>query len=154
MTKDMPILLVEDSEDDQMLIVRSLKKSGIMNTVVVAKDGVEALDYLFTNGGQDGKPPLRPAVILLDIKMPRVGGLEVLERIRANNATRTLPVVILTSSDEEQDKARSYEVGANSYVRKPVDFNAYATAINSVGTYWLRVNETPPLSVPPQSAPE
>lgn len=154
MTKDMPILLVEDSEDDQMLIVRSLKKSGIMNTVVVAKDGVEALDYLFTNGGQDGKPPLRPAVILLDIKMPRVGGLEVLERIRANKATRTLPVVILTSSDEEQDKARSYEIGANSYVRKPVDFDAYTTAISSVGAYWLRINETPPFSAQLPGPPE
>jgi two-component system response regulator len=148
MANERPFLLAEDSEDDQLLIVRSLKKCGITNRVVVANDGVEALDFLFGSDSREGELPLRPAVVLLDIKMPRIGGLEVLERIRASETTRHLPVVMLTSSDEEQDKARSYAVGANSYVRKPVDFEAYARAIANLGTYWIHVNEPPPVAAP------
>jgi CheY-like chemotaxis protein len=148
MTNDRPFLLAEDSEDDQMLIVRSLKKCGILNTVIVANDGVEALDYLFASGSCEGQPPLRPAVVLLDMKMPRLSGLEALKRIRADAKTKHLPVVMLTSSDEGHDKSRSYEIGANSYVRKPVDFDAYARTIANLGTYWIQVNEPPPETAP------
>ena len=139
-----PILLAEDSADDQTLILRSLKKHNITNPVLIANDGVEALDYLFGTGARADEDPLRPAVVLLDMKMPRLNGLDVLERIRKEPATKHIPVVILTSSDEEQDKLRSYDLGANSYVRKPVDFNEFAEAVGKLGLYWALLNEPPP----------
>jgi two-component system response regulator len=139
-----PILLAEDSADDQTLILRSLKKHNITNPVLIANDGVEALDYLFGTGARADEDPLRPAVVLLDMKMPRLNGLDVLERIRKEPATKHIPVVILTSSDEEQDKLRSYDLGANSYVRKPVDFNEFAEAVGKLGLYWVLLNEPPP----------
>lgn len=135
-----PILLAEDSADDQLLIQRSLKKSNITNPILVANDGVEALEYLFGNE----RGPVRPAVVLLDMKMPRLNGLDVLERIREHPETRHIPVVILTSSDEEQDMLRSYDLGANSYVRKPVDFGEFAGAVGKLGLYWVLLNEPPP----------
>lgn len=139
-----PILLAEDSADDQTLILRSLKKNNITNPVLIANDGVEALDYLFATGTRAGEAPVRPAVVLLDMKMPRLGGLDVLESIRKNPASKHIPVVILTSSDEEQDKLRSYDLGANSYVRKPIDFSEFAEAVSNLGLYWALVNEPPP----------
>ena len=139
-----PILLAEDSPDDQMLILRSLKKSHITNPVIVANDGVEALDYLFATGVHAGQKPVRPAVILLDMKMPKLGGLDVLERIRSERSTKHFPVVILTSSDEEQDKMRSYDLGVNSYVRKPVDFKDFSEAVERLGLYWVLINQAPP----------
>lgn len=139
-----PILLAEDDADDQTLILRSLKKSNITNPVVIANDGVEALDHLFGTGPCAEGGPLRPSVVLLDMKMPRLGGLDVLERIREAPETKHIPVVILTSSDEEQDMLRSYDLGANSYVRKPVDFNEFAEAVGKLGLYWVLLNEPPP----------
>jgi two-component system response regulator len=145
--KDMPIkpiLLAEDSPDDQTLILRSLKKSHITNPIIVANDGVEALDYLFATGIHANEEPIRPAVVLLDMKMPKLGGLDVLERIRTQQSTRHIPVVMLTSSDEEQDKLRSYDLGVNSYVRKPVDFKEFSAAVERLGLYWILLNEGPP----------
>lgn len=139
-----PILLVEDNPDDQTLILRSFKRSNITNPIIVANDGVEALDYLLGTGPRAPQGPLNPSVVLLDVKMPKVGGLEVLERMRKEKATRRTPVVMLTSSDEEQDLLRSYDLGANSYVRKPVDFNEFAEAIVKLGLYWVLLNEPPP----------
>lgn len=139
-----PILLAEDSADDQALILRSLKKSNITNPILVANDGVEALDYLFGIGSRAAEGPVRPSVVLLDMNMPKLNGLDVLERIRKDPATRKVPVVILTSSDEEQDVLRSYDLGANSYVRKPVDFNEFAEAVGRLGLYWVLLNEPPP----------
>ena len=144
MTTFRPILLVDDSADDLTLILRSLKKSNITNPVLVANDGVEALDYLFGTGARAEAGPLQPSVVLLDMKMPRLDGLDVLERIRSDPATRRTPVVILTSSNEEQDVLRSYDLGANSYVRKPIDFNEFAEAIAKLGLYWVLLNEPPP----------
>lgn len=139
-----PILLAEDSPDDQVLMLRALKKKNITNPVVIANDGVEALDYLLGAGSRAGQDPLRPAVVLLDMKMPKLGGLDVLERMRREPSIKHIPVVILTSSDEEQDKMNSYELGANSFVRKPVDFNEFAEAMGKLGMYWILVNEAPP----------
>ena len=139
-----PILLAEDSPDDQILMLRALKKKNITNPVVIASDGVEALDYLLGTGSRAGQEPLRPAVVLLDMKMPKLGGLDVLERMRREPSLKHIPVVILTSSDEEQDKLNSYSLGANSYVRKPVDFNDFAEAVGKLGMYWILVNEAPP----------
>lgn len=139
-----PILLAEDSADDQTLILRSLKKNNITNPILIANDGVEALDYLFGTGARSEDGPIRPSVVLLDMKMPRLGGLDVLERIRKEPQTKHIPVVILTSSDEEQDMLRSYDLGANSYVRKPVDFNEFAEAVGKLGLYWVLLNEPPP----------
>ncbi len=139
------ILLVEDNPDDEALTLRALHKSKIANTIVVARDGVEALDYLFCTGPYSGRDPNEvPQVILLDLKLPKVDGLEVLRRIRADERTYMLPVVILTSSREEQDLANAYGSGANSYVRKPVDFNQFVDAIGQLGLYWLVLNEVPP----------
>ncbi len=138
------ILLVEDNPDDVQLTLRALKKSKIMNEVVVAQDGVEALDYLFGTGkyaGRDTK--ILPQVVLLDLKMPRMDGLEALQRIRKDERTKLLPVVVLTTSSEDRDRVESYKLGANSYVRKPVDFNQFAEAVNQLGLYWLVLNETP-----------
>ncbi len=143
---DQIILLVEDNPDDVDLTLRALKKSNIANEVVVARDGVEALEYLFGTGKYAGRDPSAiPQVVLLDLKLPRMDGLEVLERIRADERTRLLPVVILTSSKEEQDLVQSYRMGANSYIRKPVDFNQFTEATRQLGMYWLVLNEAPPL---------
>ena len=132
------ILLVEDDPDHELLTIRALKKSNLANHVQVARDGEEAMDLLF------GAHPIRPQVILLDLKLPKVDGLEVLRRIRESDATRMLPVVVLTSSDEERDLVRSYQLGVNSYIRKPVDFNDFAEATRQLGMYWLVLNECPP----------
>jgi CheY-like chemotaxis protein len=139
------ILLVEDNPDDVTLTVRAFKKNDISNKVVVAKDGVEALDYLFGTGmyaGRDVKD--MPVVVLLDLKLPKIDGLEVLRSIRQNEFTRLLPVVILTSSAEEQDVINGYKLGVNSYIRKPVDYNQFSEAIKYLGLYWLVWNEPPP----------
>ncbi len=139
------ILLVEDNPDDEALTLRALKKNNIMNEVMVARDGVEALDYLFARGVHAGRNPRTPpAITLLDLKLPKVDGLEVLREIRANLSTQLLPVVILTSSKEEQDLVNSYRLGANSYIRKPVDFNQFMDAVRNLGLYWLVLNEPPP----------
>lgn len=144
MKKEGSILLVEDNPDDMTLTLRSLKKANIANDVVVTRDGAEALDYLFGTGTFEGQGVAQPAVILLDIKLPKVDGLEVLRRVRQNEQTRRLPVVVLTSSDEENDLTRSYDLGVNSYVRKPVEFEEFAKAVTQLGLYWLLLNESPP----------
>lgn len=138
------ILLVEDNPDDVALTMRALKKQNIMNEVVVAKDGVEALDLLFGTGPYAGHDRVMPQVVLLDLKLPKINGLEVLQRLRADERTRLLPVIILTSSKEEKDIIEGYKLGANSYVRKPVDFNQFTEAVRQLGLYWLLLNETPP----------
>jgi two-component system response regulator len=138
------ILLVEDNPDDAALTMRALKSHNITNEVVVARDGVEALDFLFGTAGGAG-PAEPPAVVLLDLNLPRVNGLEVLQRIRTDERTRLLPVVILTSSDEERDVMEGYRLGANSYVRKPVDFVAFTEAAKQLGLYWLLLNRAPPI---------
>jgi two-component system response regulator len=135
------ILLVEDSPDDVQLTLRAFKKNHILNPVVVAGDGAEALDYLF---GPAASTRDLPAVMLLDLKLPKVDGLEVLRRVRAEPRTRFLRVVVLTSSREDQDVLSSYANGANSYIRKPVDFDAFVTAVGQLGLYWLLLNEAPP----------
>jgi two-component system, response regulator len=143
--EDKMILLVEDNADDEALTLRALKKNNIGNKVVVVRDGAEALDFLFCSGAYaDRDPRDKPQVILLDLKLPKVDGMEVLRRIRADPSTRTLPVVILTSSKEEQDVVNSYLIGVNSYVRKPVDFIQFVEAIRQLGLYWLVLNETSP----------
>jgi two-component system response regulator len=140
------ILLVEDNSDDEALTLRALKKHNILNEVVVARDGAEALDFLFGTGSYAGRDlNIMPEVILLDINLPKINGLEVLEKIRANERTRLLPVVILTTSNEEQDKIRSYTLGANSFIRKPVDFQQFSEAIRQLGVYWLVLNQSPPM---------
>jgi two-component system, response regulator len=139
------ILLVEDNPSDIGLTRRALKQSHITNRMVVAEDGRDALDYLFGVGVHAGRDPADlPTLVLLDLKLPRVSGLEVLQQIRADARTRRLPVVILTSSQEEQDIIASYDLGANSYIRKPVDFVQFAEAIHHLGLYWLVINEPPP----------
>ncbi len=138
------ILLVEDNPDDVQLTLRALKKSNIMNEVVVAQDGVEALEYLFGTGKYEGRDAkILPQVVLLDLKMPRMDGLEVLQRIRKDERTKLQPVVILTTSSEDRDRVESYRLGANSYIRKPVDFNQFVQAVNQLGLYWLVLNEAP-----------
>jgi two-component system response regulator len=138
------ILLVEDNPDDVKLTLRALKKSNILNDVIVAEDGVEALDYLLGTGKFSGRDTsILPQVVLLDLKMPRMDGLEVLHRIRADERTKLLPVVVLTTSSEEKDRVESYKLGANSYIRKPVDFNQFAEAVLQLGLYWLVLNEGP-----------
>jgi CheY-like chemotaxis protein len=139
------ILLVEDNPDDELLAIRALKKNNIMNEVVVARDGAEALDYLFGTGTYDGRDTsIMPQVILLDLKLPKINGLEVLKRLRSDERTKLLPVVILTSSREDRDLNASYRLGANSYIRKPVDFTQFSEAIRQLGLYWLVLNEAPP----------
>lgn len=139
------ILLVEDNPDDVALTLRAFKKSNILNEVIVAQDGVEALDYLFATGAYGGRDTgMMPQLILLDLKLPKLDGMEVLRRMRADRRTRLLPVVILTSSKEEQDVIDGYNLGCNSYIRKPVDFAQFSEAIRQLGLYWLILNETPP----------
>lgn len=139
------ILLVEDNPDDEALTVRALKKANVHNLIVVVRDGAEALDYLFGTGVHAGRDArLTPQVVLLDIKLPKIDGLEVLRRVRADARTELLPVVILTSSSEEQDMIEGYRLGANSYVRKPVDFGHFADAVRQLGLYWVLVNQPPP----------
>ncbi|MCI0709357.1 MAG: response regulator [Chloroflexi bacterium] len=138
------ILLVEDNPDDVLLARRALKKNNIANDLEVVHDGAEALDYLFCRGEYaDRDPDEIPQVIFLDLKLPKVDGLSVLEEIRNNEKTKTIPVVVLTSSDEEQDLIESYSLGANSYVRKPVDFDEFIEAVRQLGLYWLIINRTP-----------
>lgn len=140
------ILLVEDNLDDVELTLHALKKNKIKNEVIVANDGAAALDYLFGTGKYTGRDlSIMPAVILLDLKLPKIDGLEVLKKIRENSHTKYLPVVILTSSKEEQDIINGYKLGVNSYVRKPVDFVQFTEAVNNLGLYWLLLNEIPPI---------
>jgi two-component system response regulator len=142
---DKIILLVEDNPDDEVLTLRAFKKNNSGNQVVVARDGAEALDYLFGTGPYSGRDTrVVPAVTLLDLKLPKIDGLEVLQQIRADHRTRLMPVVILTSSREEQDLIKGYKLGANSYIRKPVDFSQFVEAIRQLGLYWLVINESPP----------
>ena len=139
------ILLVEDNPDDVDLTLRALKRNNIVNEVVLAGDGVEALDYLFGTGAYAGRDTsATPRVVLLDLKLPKIDGLEVLRRLRSDERTKLLPIVVLTSSKEQQDLVESYSLGANSYVRKPVDFNQFVEAIRQLGLYWLVLNEPPP----------
>jgi CheY-like chemotaxis protein len=140
------ILLVEDNPDDEALAIRALKRHHIGNEIVVAHDGVEALDYLFGTGIYAGRDiSNKPSVVLLDLKLPRVDGLEVLRRLREDQRTKFLPVVVLTTSSEEGDVISSYSLGCNSYIRKPVDFIQFSEAIRQLGMYWLLMNETPPV---------
>jgi two-component system response regulator len=139
------ILLVEDNPDDEALTLRAFRKNNIKNDIVVARDGAEAIDYVFATGAHAGRDVGDlPEVVLLDLKLPKVDGLEVLRRIREDERTRLLPVVILTSSKEEQDLAAGYRLGCNSYVRKPVNFDDFIEAVNRLGLYWLLLNEPPP----------
>ena len=139
------ILLVEDNAQDEMLTVRALRRANVANQIDIARDGQQALDYLFREGEFAGTDdPGLPTVILLDIGLPRLSGLEVLERLRANPHTALVPVVILTSSDEERDRLKSYQFGCNSFVRKPVDFADFAETVARLGVYWLATNEAPP----------
>jgi len=145
MTAGRVILLVEDNADDEALTLRALAKNRIANEVVVARDGVEALEYLFATGAYAGRDKSQlPQVVLLDLNLPRLGGLEVLRRLRAEPTTATVPVVVLTSSKEDRDLVESYRLGANSYVRKPVDFLEFVEAARQLGLYWLVLNEAPP----------
>jgi two-component system, response regulator len=140
------ILLVEDNADDEELTLRALRKNNIRNEVVVARDGVEALDYLFGTGVYAERDlTLMPRIVLLDLKLPKIDGLQVLRRLRADSRTRLLPVVILTSSKEQQDLIEGYGLGANSYVRKPVDFSQFIDAVRQLGLYWLILNEQAPV---------
>ncbi len=142
------ILLVEDSPDDEALTLRALKKNNITNEVVVAHDGVEAVEYLFGYGSYEGRDATDlPQIVLLDLKLPRMDGFEVLKQLRADPRTRLLPVVILTSSREQEDLVRGYSLGANSYVRKPVNFEQFVEAVKQLGLYWLVLNEKPQSNV-------
>lgn len=139
------ILLIEDNPDDEELTLRALRKNNLRNDVVVVRDGREALDYLFAEGTYTGRDlSVMPQVILLDLKLPKVDGLQVLQKLRANARTRLLPVVVLTSSAEQQDRIAAYGLGANSYVRKPVDFAQFIDAVRQLGLYWLILNESAP----------
>jgi len=140
------ILLVEDNASDEKLALLAFRRCGVPCEIVVARDGAEALDFVFATGKyRDRDPVLRPAVILLDLKLPRIGGLDVLRRIRAAPETQLLPVVILTASGQDEDLARAYSLGVNAYLRKPVDFSEFSEAAKAVATFWLRFNELPPL---------
>lgn len=139
------ILLVEDNPDDEALTLRSLRKSGVANEIIVTRDGSEAVDWLFCQGQYaDRNPSVQPGVILLDLKLPKMNGIDVLRRMRSDPRTKFIPVVVLTSSSEEDDMIRSYESGANSYVRKPVNFDEFAHAVSQLGLYWMLLNQRPP----------
>ncbi|MGZ5008040.1 MAG: response regulator [Methylobacter sp.] len=141
------ILLVEDNPDDELLTLHAFEKNNIKHSIIVAHDGAEALDYLFAAGAYAGRDSRDlPLVVLLDLKLPKIDGLEVLRRIRANEETRLLPVVLLTSSNEEEDRLKGYMLGANSYVRKPVDFDEFTRAAGQLGLYWILLNQPPPCS--------
>jgi two-component system response regulator len=142
---DKTILLVEDNADDEALTTRALRMAKIANDIVVARDGAEALDYVYGEGQYAGRDASQlPAVVLLDLKLPKLSGLEVLQRLRADPRTRLVPIVVLTSSSEEEDMLKSYQFGANSYVRKPVEFGAFANAVSQLGVYWLLLNQPVP----------
>jgi len=139
------ILLVEDNPNDEELTLRALRKANIANEVTIARDGQEAIDFLFGTGKYAGRePPAMPAVVLLDLKLPKLDGIDVLQRIRADPRTKLIPVVVLTSSSEDEDMVRSYQSGANSYVRKPIEFSAFANAVTQLGMYWVLINQVPP----------
>ncbi len=145
MDKQKIILLVDDNPDDELLAIRALRKNNIGNEIIVAHDGVEALDYLFGTGKYEGRDLSEmPQIVLLDLKLPKIDGLEVLKRIRGNEMTKLLPVAVLTSSKEEKDLVNSYSLGANSYIRKPVDFDQFCESVRQLGLYWLVLNEAPP----------
>lgn len=148
MTQKSVLMLVEDNPDDEELTVLAFERNNISSEVVVAHDGVEALDYLFGTGiYSDRDMSVMPALILLDLQLPKINGLEVLRRLRADNRTKLIPVVILTTSNEEQDLINSYSLGCNSYIRKPVDYDQFLTAVHQLGMYWLILNEAPPVPV-------
>jgi len=139
------ILLVEDNPDDEELTIRALRQAKIANEIIVARDGSEALDFMFGKGKYEGRDlGLMPAVILLDLKLPKLSGLDVLQHLRADARSKLVPVVVLTSSSEEEDMLRSYRSGANSYVRKPVEFGSFANAVSQLGLYWVLLNQPPP----------
>ena len=139
------IMLVEDNANDEELTLRALRKANIANEVAIARDGQDALDFLFGTGKYAGRePPAMPAVVLLDLKLPKLDGIDVLKRIRADPRTKLIPVVVLTSSSEDEDMVRSYQSGANSYVRKPIEFSAFANAVTQLGMYWVLINQIPP----------
>ncbi|HTU33239.1 MAG TPA: response regulator [Candidatus Acidoferrum sp.] len=141
------ILLVEDNPDDEALTLRALNKNNIKNALVIARDGTEALDYLFGRGKYEGRDTrTMPQVVLLDLKLPKLDGFDVLRAMRADDRTKLLPVVILTSSNEDQDRINGYGLGANSYIRKPVEFGAFIEAVKQLGLYWLILNQTAPVS--------
>jgi two-component system response regulator len=143
------IMLVEDNPDDEALTLRAFKKNNIGNEIVIMRDGQQALDYLFAGGAHVGRDTSDlPQIVLLDLNLPKIGGLDVLKRLRADERTRLLPVVILTSSKEEHDLVTGYQLGANSYIRKPVEFAAFAEAVRQLGLYWLVLNEGPPAPPP------
>ncbi len=142
---EMRILLVEDNPDDEALTLRALKNQNVVNEIIVVRDGAEAIDYLFCEGDYtDRVPNGNPTLMLLDLKLPKVDGLEVLRRVRSSDRTRMIPVIVLTSSDEEKDIIDSYSLGANSYVRKPVDFDQFGEAVRQLHLYWVLLNEPPP----------
>ncbi len=148
MTQKSVLMLVEDNPDDEELTLLAFERNNISSEVVVAHDGVEALDYLFGTGiYTDRDMSVMPALILLDLQLPRINGLEVLRRLRADNRTKLIPVVILTTSNEQQDLINSYSLGCNSYIRKPVDYDQFLTAVHQLGMYWLILNEAPPVPV-------
>ena len=144
--EEMEILLAEDSDQDAELTLRALKRGNILNTVVRAKDGAEAIDFLFRNGVYDGRPGGNPRLVLLDLKMPKMDGIDVLKKIRSDERTRTIPVVILTSSAEERDMVESYRLGVNSYLVKPLEFDKFVDVVTKAGHYWMLMNRTPPLA--------
>jgi two-component system response regulator len=144
---DADILLVEDSQDDMELTLHALRKENLGNNIHVARDGEEALEYLFCTGPHSNRPFAVPKLILLDLKLPKVDGMEVLRQLKADDRTKTIPVVILTSSKEERDLVKGYHLGANSYIQKPVDFDQFRETVKSVGLYWLVINQ-PPMARP------